>query len=107
MVLCKARCYSESYSEGVLRIPLCRYNGIWEGSENRKITEIRVIGGINVIKVNREEINMLRLADDIAIVGCEADLQNSLKIIEKLFQEYNMKINSSAGVAREGLKYAL
>jgi ribosome-interacting GTPase 1 len=44
--------------------------------------------------VEGEEINMLRFADDIAIVvRCEADLQKSLKIIEKLFQEYIIKIN--------------
>jgi ribosome-interacting GTPase 1 len=37
---------------------------------------------------------MLRFADDIAIVaGSEDDLQNSLNTIEKVFQEYNMKIN--------------
>jgi threonine dehydratase len=44
--------------------------------------------------VNGEEINMQRFADDIAIVaGSEADLQNSLNTIEKVFQECNMKIN--------------
>jgi hypothetical protein len=40
------------------------------------------------IKVKGEEINMLRLADDIATEArCEADLQNSLNTIEKVFQE--------------------
>jgi hypothetical protein len=56
-----------------------------------KEIEEQVIKGI---KVNREEINMLRFADDIAIVaGSENDLQNSWNTIEKVFQEYNMKIN--------------
>jgi hypothetical protein len=50
--------------------------------------------GIKGIKVNGEEINMIRFADDIAIVAeNEGDLQNSLNTIEKVFQEYNMKVN--------------
>jgi hypothetical protein len=37
---------------------------------------------------------MLRFANDIAIVaGSGGDLQNYLNAIEKVFQEYNMKIN--------------
>jgi hypothetical protein len=44
--------------------------------------------------VNGEEINMLRFDDDIAIAaGIEADLRNLLITIEKVFQEYNLKIN--------------
>jgi methyl coenzyme M reductase subunit D len=56
----------------------------------KEIEERRIKG----IKVNGEEINILCFADDIAIVaGSEDDLRNSLNTIEKVFHEYNMKIN--------------
>jgi hypothetical protein len=50
--------------------------------------------GIKGIKLKEEEMNMIHIADNIAVVaGSEVNLHNSLNTIEKVFQEYNMKIN--------------
>jgi len=49
------------------------------------------------VRINDERIDMLRFADDIAIIAeNEEDLQNILEIINLIMKnEYNMKINKA------------
>ena len=52
--------------------------------------------GLNGIKINGDEINMLRFADDIAIIAeNQDDLQRSINAMDQALQEYNMNINKT------------